>query len=73
MVAELIDKYIWLIQTLIDAGDRGLSLGEIADRWEDRYDEFYPRRTFNNHRAAIEEIFGIEIGCNRSTNRYYIS
>ena len=73
MVAELIDKYIWLIQTLIDAGDRGLSLPEIAGRWEDRYDEFYPRRTFNNHRAAIEEIFGIEIGCHRSTNRYYIS
>ena len=73
MVSELIDKYIWLIQTLIDAGERGLTLPEIADRWEDRYDEYYPRRTFNNHRAAIEEIFGIEIGCNRSSNRYFIS
>ena len=73
MVAELIDKYIWLIQTFINAGDKGLSLYELEERWTRRYDEPYPRRTFNNHREAIDEIFGIEISCNRSTNRYYIS
>ena len=32
MVSELIDKYIWLVQTFIDAGERGLSLPEIVDR-----------------------------------------
>ncbi|MBR5255255.1 MAG: WYL domain-containing protein [Bacteroidales bacterium] len=73
MVSELIDKYIWLVQTFIDAGDRGLSLPEIADRWTARYGgEDYPRRSFNNHREAVAEVFGIEIACNRSTNRYYI-
>ena len=73
MVSELIDKYIWLVQTFIDAGDRGLSLSEIADRWTARYGgEDYPRRSFNNHREAVAEVFGIEIACNRSTNRYYI-
>ena len=73
MVSELIDKYIWLVQTFIDAGDRGLSLPEIADRWTARYGgEDYPRRSFNNHREAVAEVFGIEIACNRSSNRYYI-
>ena len=73
MVSELIDKYIWLVQTFIDAGPGGLSLPEIADRWTARYGGAdYPRRSFNNHREAVAEVFGIEIACNRSTNRYYI-
>ena len=73
MVSELIGKYIWLVQTLIDAGPGGLSLPEIADRWTARYGGTdYPRRSFNNHREAVAEVFGIEIACNRSTNRYYI-
>ena len=72
MITELIDKYVWLIQTFIDAGPNGLLLDEIASRWERRYATDYPRRTFNNHREAIAEIFGIEIECNRSTNRYFI-
>ena len=69
MVTELLQKYIWLVQTFIRAGERGLSLGEISDRWESRFDSEYSRRTFNNHREAIEDVFGITIECNRSTNR----
>lgn len=72
MVPELIDKYIFLVQTFVEAGDRGLSLEEVSRRWEDRYGQAYPRRTFLNHRAAIEEVFGISIQCDRSTNRYRI-
>ena len=73
MVSELIDKYIWLVQTFIDAGSHGLTLDEISRKWTYRYGgEEYPRRSFNNHRAAVAEVFGIEIACNRSTNRYYI-
>lgn len=72
MVTELLRKYIWLVQTFIRAGERGLSLDEISDRWESRFDSVYSRRTFNNHREAVEEVFGISIGCNRSTNRYFI-
>ena len=59
MVGELIDKYIWLLDTIVNAGSRGLSLGEIASRYQDRYDAPYPRRSFNNHRSAILEAFGI--------------
>lgn len=72
MVTELLQKYIWLVQTFIRAGQNGLSLGEISDRWENRFDSPYSRRTFNNHREAIEEVFGIRIECNRSTNRYFV-
>jgi hypothetical protein len=72
MVTELLKKYIWLVQTFIRAGEKGLSLDEISSRWEDRFDSSYSRRTFNNHREAVYEVFGIQIGCNRSTNRYFI-
>ena len=71
MVTELLQKYIWLVQTFIRAGERGLSLGEITDKWERRFDSEYSRRTFNNHREAVEEVFGIRIECNRSSNRYF--
>ena len=72
MVAELIDKYVFLLQTFAEAGGKGLSLEEISSRWESRYGEAYPRRSFINHRKAIEDVFGIVITCDRSTNRYMI-
>lgn len=72
MVTELLQKYIWLVQTFIRAGERGLSLSEITDKWERRFDSEYSRRTFNNHREAVEEVFGIRIECNRSSNLYFI-
>ena len=72
MVSELIGKYIWLIQTLTAAGDRGLTLQEIDGKYSRRYGQTYSRRTFNNHRLAVEEIFGVDIECDRKTNRYHI-
>lgn len=72
MVGELIEKYIWLVRTFIRAGSRGLLLEEIQERWAGRYNVPYSRRTFNNHRAEVEDVFGIRIECNRSTNRYFI-
>lgn len=72
MVTELLQKYIWLVQTFIRAGEKGLSLDEVSVKWEDRFDSPYSRRTFNNHREAVEEVFGIRIDCNRSSNRYFV-
>ncbi len=72
MVSDLIGKYIWLIRILTAAGDRGLSLREITDKYYSRYGQEYSRRTFNNHRSAVEMVFGVDIECNRGTNRYYI-
>ena len=72
MVTELLNKYIWLVNTFVRTGERGLSLDEICLKWENRFGSCYSRRTFNNHREAVEEVFGIRIGCNRSTNRYFV-
>lgn len=72
MVSELLKKYIWLIRTFVRAGERGMSLTELEERWELRFGAGYPRRTFNNHRDAIEALFNVRIECDRSTNRYYI-
>jgi Predicted transcriptional regulator len=72
MVPELVEKYIFLVQTFVEAGETGLSLPELRRKWENRYGVPYARRSFLNHRAAVEEVFGIVITCDRSTNRYRI-
>ena len=77
MIKDTLNRYIWLVDTLARAGEKGLTLQEISEKWEDNYEfsngEGYPRRTFNNHRADLESVFGIIIDCNKSTNCYYIS
>ena len=72
MVPELVEKYIFLVQTFVEAGDAGLTWPQLQSRWEARYGATYPRRSFANHRAAVEEVFGVAITCDRSTNRYRI-
>lgn len=72
MVTELIAKYIWLLRTVMDSGDAGLTLGEMTERYRRRFGETLTRRTFANYRSGVEEVFGVEIACDRSTNRYSI-
>lgn len=72
MVQELLNKYIWLLGVFIKAGDEGLTLTEITRKWEYRWGSSYSRRSFCNHRNAIAEVFGVDIECDRSTNKYFI-
>ncbi len=72
MVTELIARYIWLLQAVMDAGDAGLTLGEVTGRYRSRFGETLTRRTFANYRSGVEEVFGVGIICDRSTNRYMI-
>lgn len=72
MVTELIARYIWLLQAVMDAGDAGLTLGEVIGRYRSRFGETLTRRTFANYRSGVEEVFGVGIICDRSTNRYMI-
>lgn len=71
-----LNRYIWLVDTLVRAGQKGLTFEEINDKY--RYNDNisnggeYALRTFHDHRKSVEELFGIEIACNRSDNRYYI-
>lgn len=76
MVAELIKKYIWLIDTVAKEGDSGITFSEINDRWERTEmsgGNPYAWRTFQNHREQIAEVFGVEIACHKSDNSYYIA
>lgn len=66
MVALLLKRYLWLVNTLRKFPE-GLTLAEINDRWADS-DLFrdcgateIDRRTLYNHRMAIGDQFGIDI------------
>lgn len=76
MIDSLIKRYIWLIQTIRDAGESGISFSEIQNKWDkaSANDNHTPliSRTFHNHRNAILLQFDIEIKCNMSReNSYY--
>lgn len=73
MNSRTVKRYIWLLNTLLQ--HNGLTLKEISDKWESSClgdGEPFARRTFFVHREAIAELFGVEIACDKSTNRYYI-
>ena len=70
--SSLFKQYVWLVDTIRQA--RRISLADLSDRWQlTNLSEGAPlsRTSFNRHRAAVEEIFGITIGCD-ADNRYYI-
>ena len=66
MVVLLLKRYLWLVDTLRRFSE-GLTLAEINEEWtcsnlfKDCGATAIDRRTFYNHRMAIEEQFGIEI------------
>ena len=67
-------EYIWLVNTIRKA--RKITFAEINERWlETEMSEGIPmaRSTFNRHKDAIEDIFGIYIDCDRQNGyKYYI-
>lgn len=72
MTKDLFDKYIWLVDTIYRA--RKITFEEINERWlRSRLSEGedIPLRTFHNWRIAIEQVFDININCNRKGGYYY--
>lgn len=71
----LFQEYIWLV-SIISRSHR-ISLNEINHKWQ--RSELsgglpMPRTTFNRHKAAIEDIFGILIECDvHDDYRYHIA
>lgn len=68
-----VQEYIWLINIIHRM--RGITFAEISTRWENTSysnGRTFSRTTFNRHRDAIMDIFGINIACDRRTNGYYI-
>lgn len=70
----LFKQYIWLIETISRAGK--ITLAELSEKWQDREEsEGMPlsRTTFNRHRDAIMDMFGVIIDCDRKDgNRYFV-
>lgn len=76
MTKDLIRRYIWLVDTINQAGEEGITYSRISEKWKANYllsggDE-YAWRTFMNHKTDILDLFGIRIGCHKTTNSYYI-
>ena len=75
-VPALFKEYICLVNT-INKADSGITFAEINEKWlETDMSEGVElaRSTFNRHKDAIEDIFGIIIDCNRQNGyRYFIS
>ena len=80
MAKNLLNKYVWLVDTINKA--KKITFEEINKKWMDEeqgYDEKtktvkpLPIRTFHKWRAAIEEMFGLVIeNENCGQYRYYI-
>ncbi len=73
-IPSLIKQYIWLIETIRRNGR--ITLGEISELWrqqEESGGQELSRTTFNRHKEAILDIFGVIIECDRKDGyRYYI-
>ena len=67
-------RYVWLIDTIRRFGSiRRDKLNELWARSPYSDGEPLPRRTFYNYRAAIAELFSINIECDTATYEYYIA
>ena len=73
MTNQLINKYIWLIDTIRRRGR--ITRRELDERWMRSAvgdGKPIPRRTFYNYRQAIAETFGITLEYDPVTFEYYI-
>lgn len=72
--ASLIGRYVWLVDLLCH--HRRLTFQQISDQWEKsglNHGEPLVWRTFQHHRDAIFDIFGIVIECeHKGDYAYYI-
>ena len=74
MAKDAFRRYIWMLDTIQRHGR--ITLAELKKLWmnssvNDESKVLAPR-TFANYKENIEQIFGIEIACDRATNEYYI-
>jgi hypothetical protein len=69
---NLFNRYIWLVDTIYRAGK--ITFEEINRKWlrnDMSKGEDLPLRTFHNHRIAIEEMFDINIECDKYNGYSY--
>ena len=72
--AQIFNQYIWIINTL--RAYNKLTLDELNQKWQEdgvANGNQLQRSSFNRHRDAIQDMFGIIIDCEPRTYKYYIS
>ncbi len=71
--STLFNRYIWLVDTILSAGR--ITFEEINEKWTrsrlNYTGDDIPLRTFHNHRQAIEEMFDINIECDKREGYVY--
>lgn len=71
--AVLFNRYVWLVDTIYRAGR--ISFEEINERWQrsslNETGEELPLKTFHNHKNAIQQMFDINIECDRRGGYLY--
>ena len=73
MARNLINRYVWLVDTISRYGS--ISLKELNNAWlRSEISEGKPlaRRTFFHYRDGVQDMFDINILCDKSTFEYYI-
>lgn len=71
MAKNLLGKYVWLVETIYNAGH--ITFEEINQKWldDDMDVEPIPLRTFHKWRIAAEDMFGLVIDCERKGGYHY--
>lgn len=71
MAKNLINKYVWLAETIYKSGP--ITFEEINEKWldQDMDDKPIPLRTFHKWRIAAEEMFNLNIECERRGGYHY--
>ena len=72
--ALIFNQYIWIINTFKTYGK--LTLAQLDQKWREAKvaeGNPLPRTSFNRHRDAILDMFGVIIDCEPKTHKYYIS
>ncbi len=73
MARNMISRYLWLVDTISHYGR--ITLKDLNKAWlRSEISEGKPlaRRTFFHYRDGVEEMFDINIQCDKSTFEYYI-
>ncbi|MDR0725365.1 MAG: WYL domain-containing protein [Prevotellaceae bacterium] len=73
MAKNLFNRYIWLLDAIYKSG--GITFEEINQKWRRSYlyeGKDIPLRTFHHQRIEIENLFDVEIICNKTNYRYSI-
>lgn len=70
------NKCVWLARQILNAKEHGITLSEIQERWLNAFaqdgEKEFCRRSFENYRHYVENMFDINIQCHLGDYTYYV-